>query len=134
MTDAAAMPRLVIVEDELSIRLLYQMKFELEGFKVWIAKDGIEGLKVIDEVKPDIILLDLRMPKMDGDEMLSKLRQTESGADIRVVILTNLGRQEAPQSLRFLNVEAYIVKANHTPAQVVGIVRDILGLPYKSIS
>lgn len=119
---------IAVIEDEHPIARLYKLKFELEGFTVGVAKDGREGLQLIKASKPDLVLLDLRMPHMSGDEMLAKLRATEWGADVRVVILTNLSRAEAPASLRFLGVERYIVKANHTPAQVVAIVRDILGL------
>ena len=122
------MSAVAIIEDEAAIRLLYQKKFELEGFEVRVASDGREGYKLIEKVRPALVLLDLRMPHMSGDEMLLKLRQTEWGADIRVIILTNLSRQEAPASLRFLDVERYIVKANHTPAQIVGIAREVLGL------
>ena len=121
-------PKIVIVEDEPAIRMLYQKKFELEGFVALTANDGYEGLYVIRTTKPDIVLLDLRMPRMNGDEMLAKMRATEWGAEARVMILTNLSRQEAPSSLRFLNVERYIVKANHTPAQVVAMVREVLGV------
>ncbi len=125
------MPIIAIVEDDQSIRLLYEKKFEFEGFEVFAAKDGREGLKLIAEKRPDLILLDLRMPHMSGDEMLAKLRQTEWGANIKVVILTNLSRDEAPRGLHFLGVERYIVKANHTPAQIVTTVREVLGLPFK---
>jgi DNA-binding response OmpR family regulator len=120
--------KIVIVEDEPAIRMLYQKKFELEGFTAITANDGYEGLHTIRQSKPDIILLDLRMPRMNGDEMLTKMRATEWGAEARVMILTNLSRSEAPSSLRFLNVERYIVKANHTPAQVVAMVREVLGV------
>ena len=121
-------PKIVIVEDEPAIRMLYQKKFELEGFIAITANDGFDGLKTIKSTRPDVVLLDLRMPRMNGDEMLAKMRATEWGAEARVMILTNLSRQEAPSSLRFLNVERYIVKANHTPAQVVAMVREVLGV------
>ena len=121
-------PKIVIVEDEPAIRMLYQKKFELEGFITITANDGFDGLKTIKSTRPDVVLLDLRMPRMNGDEMLAKMRATEWGAEARVMILTNLSRQEAPSSLRFLNVERYIVKANHTPAQVVAMVREVLGV------
>ena len=123
-----SLKRLIIIEDELQILQLYQLKFELEGFEVHTARDGREGLRLIKETKPDLVLLDLRMPHMSGDEMLAKLQAADWGADVHVAILTNLSRTEAPASLRFLGVERYIVKANHTPAQVVAIVREILGL------
>ena len=123
------MPSIVIIEDEIAIARLYEMKFEHEGFLVSVAYNGREGLKLIKEKGPDLVLLDLRMPHMSGDEMLAKLRATDWGAAVRVIILTNLSRDEAPASLRFLGVERYIVKANHTPAQVVATVRDVLRLP-----
>lgn len=119
-------PLIIIVEDDLAIQQLYKLKFELEGFKVFTAANGRDGIKSIEKHRPDLVLLDLRMPHMSGDEMLARLRTQGWGADIRVVILTNLSRDEAPASLRFLGVERYIVKANHTPSQIVSIVRDVL--------
>lgn len=120
--------RVLIVEDEAPIQQLYKFKFEAEGFVVALADDGQEGLEQAKKILPDVILLDLRMPVMSGDEMLAQLRQKEWGADVRVIILTNISRDEAPSSLRFLNVDRYIVKAHHTPAQVVAIVKEVLGV------
>ena len=117
-------PKVVIVEDEAAIRQMYATKLSLEGFDVHTAEDGREGLRVIKKNLPDIILLDLRMPHMSGDEMLAKLRATDWGARTRVIILTNLSRNEAPGSLRYLQVDRYVVKAHYTPAQVVAIVRE----------
>ncbi len=125
------MPRVVIVEDEPSLRHLYETKLTLEGFEVHTARDGAEGLDVIRECAPDLILLDLRMPVMTGEEMLRELRANDWGASIRVIILTNISRDEAPSSLRFLAVDRYIVKAHYTPAQVTEIVREVLGMPGK---
>jgi CheY-like chemotaxis protein len=69
------------------------------------------------------------MPVMSGDVMLEKLRQTDWGANIRVVVLTNISRDEAPMGLRLLNVDRYVVKAHHTPAQVLDIIEEILQVP-----
>ncbi|TXG76738.1 response regulator [Patescibacteria group bacterium] len=120
--------RIVIVEDEVSLRELYRRKFAIADFTVDVASNGAEGLAVCEKTQPDIILLDLRMPVMSGDEMLEKLRQTDWGASIRVVVLTNISRDEAPAKLRYLNVDRYIVKAHHTPAQILQVVNDVLGL------
>jgi hypothetical protein len=68
---------------------------------------------------------------MAGDEMLEKLRQTDWGASIRVIVLTNISRDEAPRSLGLLNVDRYIVKAHHTPQQVLEIVNEVLYIPKK---
>ena len=121
--------KIVVVEDELPICDMYRMKLESSGYDVKIAHDGKEGLEVIENFAPDLILLDLKMPVMTGDEMLEKLRETDWGAEIRVVILTNISRDEAPHNLRFLHIDRYIVKAHYTPTQVVEIVQDILPKP-----
>ena len=120
--------KVVIVEDEASIRHLYETKLTLEGFEVRTARNGVEGLEVVQSFGPDLMLLDLRMPEMSGDEMLARLRAEEWGASIRVIILTNISKAEAPSSLRFLNVDRYIVKAHYTPSQVTEIVREVLQL------
>lgn len=118
----------VVVEDDSDLRFLYQNKLERAGFKVITANDGAAGLAIIENHRPHVILLDLLMPVMSGPEMLSRLRSTEWGSEIRVIILTNISKDEAPPALRFLNVDRYVVKAHHTPAQVVGIVNEVLGL------
>jgi CheY-like chemotaxis protein len=120
-------PTIVVIEDEPAICEMYRFKLAHSGYTVHTATNGQEGLEACQTHKPALILLDLRMPVMSGDEMLEKLRQTDWGADIRVIVLTNISRDEAPHTLRFLHVDRYIVKAHHTPAQVVEIVKEILG-------
>lgn len=125
--DATA-KKIAIIEDEVAIRRLYQTKLELEGFTVSTAQDGREGYQLLKNTKPDLVLLDLRMPGMNGDELLAKVRTTDWGADLRVIILTNISRDEAPHSLRILHVDRYIVKAHYTPAQVTEVAREVLGI------
>jgi two-component system response regulator AdeR len=119
--------RAVVVEDDHDIQYLYKLKLEREGFDVAVASNGLEGLEVIKNNRPDIVLLDLMMPIMSGSEMLAAMRAEVWGSEARVIILTNISKDEAPQALRFLNVDRYIVKAHHTPAQVVNIVHEVLG-------
>lgn len=119
--------KILIVEDERSIAEMYRFKFEASDYMVCVAYDGEEGLVKFDSFSPDIILLDIRMPVMSGDEMLGKLRSTKKGTEVKVIILTNISKDEAPANLRLLNVDRYIVKAHHTPKQVVEIVEEILG-------
>lgn len=119
--------KVAVVEDDQAIQLMYKLKLEREGFTVATASDGRSGLEMVKTFRPDLILLDLIMPGMHGDEMLTRLREQEWASAIRVVVLTNLSKSEAPQSLRFLHVDRYVVKAHHTPAQVVDVVREILG-------
>ncbi|MBC7708413.1 response regulator [Polaromonas sp.] len=119
--------KVCVIEDEPSIAAMYEFKLRLEGYDVTVAHSGSDGLKLIKAESPDLILLDLKMPHMSGDEMLEKLRATSWGSGVRVIILTNISKNEAPQKLRFLNVDRYVVKAHHTPAQIVAIVDETLG-------
>lgn len=117
------MSKIAIVEDDQAISQMYRMKFEAEGFQVETASNGKLGLELAEKMKPDIILLDLMMPEMNGDEMLTKLRKTIWGKDIKVIILTNMGEQEAPESVKQHDVRRFIVKAEMTPRQVAEMVK-----------
>ena len=121
--------KVAVIEDDQDLQYLYKLKLEREGFDVATANNGEQGLEVIESFKPDLILLDLMMPIMGGAEMLAHLRAVDWGSSIRVVVLTNISKDEAPQALRFLHVDRYIVKGHHTPAQVISIVHEILGKP-----
>src|ERR1051325_2234279 len=104
------MPKIAIVEDDLAIAQMYRLKFEAEGYKVEIAENGKLGLALCEQLEPDLVLLDLMMPEMNGDEMLEKMRATDWGKNMKVIILTNVGEQEAPEKLKNLHVSTYIVK------------------------
>jgi CheY-like chemotaxis protein len=121
----------VVIEDDQDLQFLYQLKLEREGFEVLAANNGVEGLKLVEKHRPDVILLDLMMPVMSGAEMLAIMRAETWGSDARVIILTNISRDEAPQALRFLHVDRYVVKAHHTPGQVIDIVHEVLGVKTK---
>lgn len=114
--------KIAIIEDDQAISQMYRMKFEAEGFEVETAENGKLGLELVDKMRPDIILLDLMMPEMTGDEMLVQLRKTEWGKDMKVIILTNMGEQEAPEIVKTLDVRRFIVKAEMTPRQVAEMV------------
>jgi CheY-like chemotaxis protein len=105
---------------------MYRIKFEAEGYDVETAENGKLGLELAEKMRPDIILLDLMMPEMNGDEMLEKMRATDWGKDIKVIILTNMGEQEAPASVKQQNVRRFIVKAEMTPRQVAEMVKNEL--------
>jgi DNA-binding response OmpR family regulator len=122
------MTRIAIIEDDPVISQMYRMKFEADGFEVQLADNGERGVALVESFKPDLILLDLQMPKMDGTEALTEIRKHPWGKDIPVIILTNLGEEEAPKALRALGIHSYIVKADLTPKQVVGRVKETLGI------
>lgn len=121
------MPSIAIIEDDPAIAQMYRFKFEAEGYDVQTAENGVLGLALSENMKPDIILLDLMMPEMNGDQMLEKLRATDWGKLPKVIILTNMGEQEIPQSVKALGVSDIILKADMTPRQVADLVKKHLG-------
>ena len=121
------MSKIAIIEDDTAISQMYRIKFEAEGYQVETAENGEIGLELIEHFRPDIVLLDLMMPVMNGEEMLTILRNQEWGKNIKVIILTNMGESEAPASIKTLSVASFILKANMTPRQVAEIVKQTLG-------
>ncbi len=120
------MTKIAIIEDDPTISQMYRMKFEADGFEVQLADNGKRGVALAESFVPDIILMDLQMPEMDGAEALAHIRKSDWGKTIPVIILTNLGEEEAPKEIRALGIESYIVKAELTPRQVVERVREVL--------
>ena len=118
--------KIAIIEDDSAISQMYRIKFEAEGYTVDTAENGKIGLELIKSMKPDIVLLDLMMPVMRGDELLAELRASDWGKDQKVIILTNMGEQEAPDPIKRLNVIDFIVKADMTPRQVAELVKSKL--------
>ena len=120
------MPKIAIIEDDQAISQMYRFKFEAEGYDVQTAENGKLGLELAESMNPDIILLDLMMPEMNGDEMLIAMRKTSWGKAIKVIVLTNMGEQEVPASIKELNVSGVILKADMTPRQVAELVKKQL--------
>lgn len=122
------MTKIAIIEDDATINQMYRMKFEADGFDVQVAVNGRDGIEVVEKFAPDMVLLDLGMPEMSGDEALKEIRSHDWGKTVPVIILTNLGEEEAPKNLRALGIHSYIVKANLTPKEVVLRVKEALGI------
>lgn len=120
------MTKIAIIEDDPVISQMYRMKFEADGFEVQLANNGERGVDMVESFSPDLILMDLQMPEMGGAEALALIRKHEWGKHIPVIILTNLGEEEAPKGIRELGIHSYIVKAELTPRQVVGRVKEAL--------
>ncbi len=120
------MIKIAIIEDDPTISQMYRMKFESDGFEVRLAANGQIGVEVVEKFQPDIILLDLQMPEMNGTEALRHIRSKDWGKTIPVIVLTNLGEEEAPREIKELGVHSYIVKANLTPRQVVEQVKSAI--------
>ena len=120
------MTKIAIIEDDSAIHQMYRMKFENEGFDVQLAGDGRTGVELVKTFRPDLVLLDMQMPEVDGLAALRQIRKEEWGKDTPVIILTNLGIEESPKELQSLGISGYIVKADLTPRQVVARVKETL--------
>ncbi len=118
--------KVLIVEDEESLAQMYKTKFEKEGYTVFLAADGVQGLELAGKEKPDIILLDIILPKKDGFMVLSELKADKKTSKIKVIMLTNLGQDEDIVKGKKIGAIDHFVKASLTPAQLVDKVREYL--------
>ncbi|HAO81463.1 TPA: response regulator [Candidatus Veblenbacteria bacterium] len=123
---AKSKTKVLIVEDDPTLAEMYGTKFTAEGFDVLHAGDGVEGLEMAKTKKPDAILLDVMMPKMDGFATLKELKADKILKKIPVIMLTNLGQEEDVKKGKDLGAEDYFVKANQTPAEIVVKVKALL--------
>ena len=124
MTDKKS--KVILIEDEEMLSNMYEAKFIKEGFDIKKALDGETGLKLIQEENPDLVLLDIIMPKLDGFSVLRKIKEDPKNKNIPVILLTNLGQDEDVKKGNSLGASGYLVKANMTPSQVVDKVKEFL--------
>ncbi|MCK4553458.1 response regulator [Candidatus Parcubacteria bacterium] len=118
--------KVLLVEDDKTISLMYKTKIETGGFEVLTADNGADGLKLAKEQKPDIIMLDVILPQLDGFSVLEELKKDTSTKNIPVVMLTNLGTEEDKEKGKKLGAIDYLVKASLTPAQVEENIKQYL--------
>ncbi len=118
--------KIVIVEDNVSLADIYKTRLELLGYNCFTAYDGIAALNVIEQEKPDLVLLDLMVPKIAGDQILETMRKSTWGRSIPVYIISNLNEADAPPGLREMGIEGYAVKANLSNNQLDQLVDSIL--------
>lgn len=124
------MAKILLVEDDTILVEMYQAKFELEGHEVHVATNGEECLKVLNEFTPDLILLDILMPKLNGFHVLKEIKKQPSLRQIPVILLTNLGQAEVDMNqelAKALGVNDYLIKSHHTPDEIVSKVIKVLG-------
>lgn len=121
-----AKSRVLIVEDDGFLASIYAQKLEVEGFEVSFATNGEDGLKLAEKDHPDLVLLDLLMPKMNGFEVLEKMKADAGLKDIPVLVLTNLGQKEDVERCIKLGAAGYVIKAHSLPQETVNRVKEIL--------
>ena len=118
--------KVLIIEDDSYISDMYRIKFESENFETTVANNGVEGLKFLEKNTPDIILLDVVMPKIDGFSVLKEIKKNPKLSEIPVVLLTNLSQKENVERGFELGASSYIIKAHFTPSEVVGKIKEVL--------
>lgn len=133
MADAKKTPKdpkfnskILLVEDDKMLADMYITKFSKEGLQVMRAEDGAKGLEMAKKEKPDLILLDIIMPKLDGFAVLKEIKQSNDMPNTHILLLTNLGQSEDVEKGRQLGADDYFIKANHTPAEIVEKVKYML--------
>jgi len=126
MSEKTIPTKIVIVEDNSSLSEIYKTRLEMTGFTCFTARDGETALQIIEKELPDLVLLDLMVPKIAGDEILRRMRASEWGKEIRVLIISNLNEIDAPEGIRDLGIEDYVVKANLSNDELDRMVDHIL--------
>jgi DNA-binding response OmpR family regulator len=117
---------ILIVEDDKFLRELIAQKLIKEDFEVSEAVDGEEGIKKIKEEKPDLILLDLILPGIDGFEVLSRMKKESTLASIPVIILSNLGQKDDVEKGLKMGAVDYLIKAHFTPGEIIDKIKAAL--------
>ncbi len=121
-----AKKKVLLVEDDKMILDMYTLKFTQEGYEVTQAENGKDGLELAKKINPDIVLLDIILPQMDGFTVLKNLKADPKMKDIPVVLLTNLGQDGDVKKGIELGAVDYLIKANFTPSQVVDKVKSVI--------
>jgi len=117
---------ILIIEDDKFLRELIAQKLTKEGYKMSEAVDGEEGIKKVKEEKPDLVLLDLILPGIDGFEVLSKMKDDPSLSQIPVIILSNLGQKDDVERGLKLGAVDYLIKAHFTPGEIIEKIKNVL--------
>lgn len=120
--------KIALCEDDQFISNMYVTKLQLSGFEIHHAEDGEAGVAMIKEIKPDLILLDILMPKKSGFEVLEEIKADPTTKDIPVILLTNLSQKEDVDRGLQLGAKDYLIKAHFTPREVVEKINKVLGV------
>ena len=118
--------KILIIEDDRYISKMYQLKLSLEGYEVQVAENGREGVDKVKEFMPNIILLDILMPELDGFEVLKIVKGDDATKDIPVLIMSNLGQEDHVDKGMKLGAIGYIVKSQYTPSKVVEKIKSVI--------
>lgn len=120
------MNTILIVEDDPLISRLYQQAFQFDGYNVVLSHNGADGLEKVRSVKPTLVLLDIMLPKMNGFELLEKIKNDQDTKKIPVIMLTNITDEREAQRALVLGAVKYIMKSSYKPKQITEMVKQII--------
>lgn len=120
------MAKIIIVEDDVSLQKTLQEYLSADGFEVFCASDGEEGVRIASEQMPDLMLLDIILPKMDGYEVIKAMKGNEKTKKIPIMLLTNLGGVRDVEKALELGATTYLIKSDYKLEEIVKKVRDII--------
>ena len=128
------MKTIFFVEDDPVVVKVYGAKFEREGFLVEVARDGLEAMKMLAAVRPDVVVLDLMMPKLNGVDVLKYIRSVPDLKATRVILLSNAHKTSVEQAAAEFGVEKALLKSSCTPSQLLEVINELLsgGKPVES--
>lgn len=119
--------KILVIEDEEILLGLLQKRLIMEGYEVSIAKDGKEGLKIMKEISPNLILLDIVMPKMDGIEVLVEMQKEDDLRRIPVIVISNSGQPVEIEKIKKLGVKDWLIKTEFDPQEIIQKVKKQIG-------
>lgn len=120
------MKKVLIIDDDKDLTDLYEHMFKKENFEVYVTNKGSDSLEIANKVKPDIIILDIVMPKIDGFEVFKAIRKDPTLKKTPVIVLSNLSQEEEIREAFAYKAAKYLIKAHYTPAEVVEQTKDVL--------
>ncbi len=122
------MAKILIVEDEKILREMYKEKFQKEGFEVAVAPDAEDALIATKVERPDLVILDILLPKGNGISFLEKLKGLNPDPKMKIIAFSNYDDQKTKESAKEFGAVEYLIKANYTPAQIVEKIKKYLKL------
>lgn len=120
------MKSILLIEDDPFLADIYSTKLKEAGFSIEVATDGENVISIVQEKKPDLVLLDIVLPHLDGWEIIKQIKETDGLKDLKVIILSNLGQKNEVEKGIKLGAVKYLIKAHYTPTEIVEEIKKVL--------
>ncbi|MFH1451260.1 MAG: response regulator [bacterium] len=118
--------KILLVEDDPFLIDIYSTKLRSNGFEIDVAHDGEEALRKITERAPDLVLLDIVLPRVDGWEVLNRIKKQSQFKDLKIIILSNLGQEQEVRKGLELGVAGYLIKSHYSPSEIIAEIKKVL--------